>query len=211
MTAVQPLNELVVEFDRQVGALVAKGYPQLAGMGPLDFIDNVGRLIDALPAVEEARVDRIPFVLVVTTDLVPREQQMELVARRGKGGFSVMEPEDMARFEPIAAVELPSGLAYLITDVDTGHESLNVTPDVALEMIHDEGRSPLTIDEGIAVATHYPEMVAPGFGFSLAGSRAGDRRVTALWISKQRPKLGWCWAGNPHTWLGTASLGARVG
>jgi hypothetical protein len=82
---------------------------------------------------------------------------------------------------------------------------------VALEMIHDEGRSPLTIDEGIAVATHYPEMVAPGFGFSLAGSRAGDRRVTALWISKQRPKLGWCWAGNPHTWLGTASLGARVG
>ncbi|MGQ0669203.1 MAG: DUF5701 family protein [Actinomycetota bacterium] len=25
------------------------------------------------------------------------------------------------------------------------------------------------------------------------------------------PRLGWCWAGNPHTWLGSASCGAGVG
>lgn len=45
--------------------------------------------------------------------------------------------------------------------------------------------------------------------FSRVGSRSGDRRVPALWISQGRPKLGWCWAGNPHTWLGSASCGAR--
>ena len=44
----------------------------------------------------------------------------------------------------------------------------------------------------------------------LAGSRCGDRRVPALWISEGAPKLGWCWAGNPHTWLGTASAGSRT-
>ena len=32
-----------------------------------------------------------------------------------------------------------------------------------------------------------------------------------MWISERAPKLGWCWDGNPHTWLGIASAGARVG
>jgi hypothetical protein len=40
---------------------------------------------------------------------------------------------------------------------------------------------------------------------------AGDRRVPALWISGGAPKLGWCWAGNPHTWLGSASCATRLG
>ena len=58
--------------------------------------------------------------------------------------------------------------------------------------------------------THHPEAVDRNDGFSLLASRCGDRRVGALWISKGRPKLGWCWAGNPHTWLGSASCAARV-
>jgi hypothetical protein len=53
------------------------------------------------------------------------------------------------------------------------------------------------------------------------GSRPGrlDTRVPALWISngtgrdgranKDAPKLGWCWSGNHHTWLGIASVGGR--
>lgn len=90
-------------------------------------------------------------------------------------------------------------------------ETLNVTPDDALQSIHAGRRSPLTIDEGIALITQHPEAVARNRGFSLLGSRCGDRRVTALWMSKGRPKLGWCWAGNPHTWLGSASCGSRLG
>jgi hypothetical protein len=83
--------------------------------------------------------------------------------------------------------------------------------DEALATIERGGRSPLTIDEGIALVTQFPEAVAKNAGFSLAGSRCGDRRVCALWISESRPKLGWCWAGNPHTWLGTASCSGRAG
>ncbi|MGW0174505.1 DUF5701 family protein [Rhodococcus sp. NPDC003322] len=33
----------------------------------------------------------------------------------------------------------------------------------------------------------------------------------ALWISQRRPKLGWCWNGNPHSRLGSASAGRRIG
>jgi hypothetical protein len=46
--------------------------------------------------------------------------------------------------------------------------------------------------------------------FSLLGSRRGDRRVPALWLSGGRPRLGWCWAGAPHFWLGSASCAERL-
>jgi len=87
---------------------------------------------------------------------------------------------------------------------------LNVTPDDALESIISKGRSPLTIDEGLALVTQYPEVLESRNAFSILGSRCGDRRVPALWLSKGRPRLGWCWAGNPHSWLGSASCGGRA-
>jgi Family of unknown function (DUF5701) len=86
-----------------------------------------------------------------------------------------------------------------------------VTPDDALPRIAAAGRSPLTIEEGIAVLTHHPGILRSRNAFSLPGSRRGDKRVPALWTSKGRPRLGWCWAGNPHTWLGSASCGSRLG
>ena len=57
------------------------------------------------------------------------------------------------------------------------------------------------------VVREVPAMLSP-----VAGRRDGgrDRRVPALWISEQAPKLGWCWDGNPHSWLGLASAGSRV-
>ena len=144
-------------------------------------------------------------------ELAPPHEAIERVERRDKQGFSVIDPDDLATFTPIESVELPGALVYLMIDVDTGSDSRNVTPDAALETIASRGRSPLTVEEGIALVTHYPEAVAKNAGFSLLGSRCGDRRVAALWISQDRPKLGWCWAGNPHTWLGSASCASRIG
>jgi hypothetical protein len=71
------------------------------------------------------------------------------------------------------------------------------------------GRSPLTIEEEIALITHSPEVLVKNKCFSLGGSRSGDRRVPAIWINRHAPKLGWCWEANPHTWLGMASAGCR--
>jgi hypothetical protein len=46
-----------------------------------------------------------------------------------------------------------------------------------------------------------------------------DARTPAVWISNgtgrdgranhNAPKVGWCWAGNRHTWLGFASASGR--
>ena len=36
------------------------------------------------------------------------------------------------------------------------------------------------------------------------------KRVPSFWVSKGAPRLGWCWAGNPHTWLGAGSAATRL-
>ena len=99
-------------------------------------------------------------------------------------------------------------------DIERGEEFCNVRPEEATATIRSRGRSPLTIDEGIALVTQVPEVLEKNKCFMLAGSRRtalpGDRRVPALWIADRAPKLGWCWDGNPHTWLGTASAGRRT-
>ena len=121
---------------------------------------------------------------------------------------------DLAGYHPIEGCE-PPGAAYLLVDVERGEEFCNVRPEDAPRSIRSRGRTPLTIDEGIALVTQVPQVLEKNKCFMLAGSRAlpfpgtgGSRR---MWISERAPKLGWCWDGNPHTWLGMASAGARVG
>ena len=203
--------DIQIEFDRQVATLVEKGYPAMAGVSEEAFAVQLEPLRAVLPRPAGGpEDDRIPFLVVVTGDLLVREPAFAQVSLRGKAGFTTMEPADLARFGPLPDLALPSPSAYVVTDVDTGPDSLNVPPDDAMPKILAGGRSPLTLDEGLALVTHHPDLLLTGNRFSMLGSRCGDRRVTAIWVSKNRPRLGWCWAGAPHTWLGSASCGGRM-
>jgi hypothetical protein len=196
------------EFDRQLENLLAKGYPELAGSTAEAFVAQVAPLADRLSDLEATtNGSAAPFVIVVKRELVPTERAMARVEL----GFVKMDPTAPDDFDVIDGLDIPGGAAYLAIDLDTGGDSLNVTPDDALETIRGAGRSPLTIDEGIALLTHHPDVLTARNAFSTLGSRRGDRRVPALWVSGGAPRLGWCWAGNPHTWLGSASCAARLG
>jgi hypothetical protein len=200
-------TEIATEFDRQVQNLINNRYAEAAGKSQKQFRSELEPLRQDLPLTLEA--NRWPFALVVP-GLISADQAISLVELRGKAGFTSMDPEDVAAFQPIPTLTIPNTGAYVLIDIDTGRETLNVTPDDAMKTIEEQGRSPLTLEEGIAVVTHYPELLKTHNAFSLLGSRCGDRRVTALWLSAGRPRLGWCWAGNPHTWLGSASCGRRL-
>lgn len=165
-------------------------------------------------ALERARpgAEQKGSALVASRELVPVAEMAARIERRGKPVvLGQLSPEDLERFQPIEAVDLPPTPAYLVVDVDLGAGFRNVRPEDALREILAAGRSPLTLDEGIALMLQQPEVIARNWGFSLAGSRCGDQRVPALWVSEGRPKLGWCWDRNPHTWLGTASCAGRAG
>ncbi len=191
------------EFERQVERLVAGGYPGLVGLGEEGFRGRLAPLAEVAP-------DEDGYAVVVGG--VSPVAAIGLVELHGKPGYTSMEAEDVARFGPIEGVEVPAGFAYLVTGIDTGAETLNVTPEDALPAIIEAGRSPLTIEEGAAIVTQHPEWLRERNCFSLLGSRCGDRRVPAVWIKADgRPRLGWCWNAAPHTWLGSASCGGRVG
>ncbi|MDQ4039856.1 MAG: DUF5701 family protein [Actinomycetota bacterium] len=210
-----PDFDLDAEFERQVQRLLDKGYPRITGLQPPAFRDLV-RPLHQVVLERKAQCDpptksRVPFVVVVTKELAPVAAAMARTDLQGKPGFVTDGFEDVAGFPPIESVEIPSGSAYVLFDVDRGAEYLNVRPDAALTSITAAGRTPLTVDEGIAFITAFPDSLEKNNCFSLLASRGGDQRVPALWISKAMPKLGWCWAGNPHTWLGSASAGGRAG
>ncbi|GIH04132.1 hypothetical protein Rhe02_21990 [Rhizocola hellebori] len=150
------------------------------------------------------------FILVIPADPAQAVAHTTLAGKSKPGRIDRnFKPGEPKNFVPV--VEVPKAKAYLVFDVDRGEEYRNVRPEDAVAAITARGRSPLTIEEGLALITHHPEMLEKNKCFMLAGSRCGDRRVPALWISEGAPKLGWCWAGNPHTWLGTASAASRLG
>ncbi|MPZ94640.1 MAG: hypothetical protein GEU96_06920 [Propionibacteriales bacterium] len=207
--------DVASEFDRQYDNLVDRGYLAATDLSA----GELKELVEPLRALVLERADdmtsptraRVPFVLVISKRLVPADRSMPLTDHKGKPGFVSSDTEDIHRFEPIESVDVPAGQAYVLVDIDRGAETLNATPDDALAAITAQGRTPLTYDEGIAFITAFPDSLEKNNCFSLVASRCGDRRVPALWISNALPKLGWCWAGNPHTWLGSASCAGRAG
>jgi hypothetical protein len=191
------------ELDRQLAVLVDKGYPQ-------DVAGHVEPLRALLPKVSEVEPEHIPFVLVVRSSLMPTEAAVERLEVRGKAGWTDMGGE-IESYRPIEGVEVPAADVYLLVDVSTGPETLDVAPADALPMIRAAGRTPLTVDEGVALVTQHPETLTDRNAFQALGSRAENKRIPSLWMSKGAPRLGWCWEGNPHSWLGSASAADRLG
>jgi Family of unknown function (DUF5701) len=187
-----------LSFDDQLGALAERGI----GVEP----EERAALETARPAQPQQR-----SLLAWSRQTLAVATAAARIERRGKPVvLGQMAPEELAGYLPIEAVELPDAPAYLALDVDLGEASRNLRPEEALQRILAAGRSPLTLDEGVALVLQQPEAIAVNWGFSTAGSRRGDQRVPAFWISAGRPKLGWCWDRNPHTWLGTASCAGRL-
>jgi hypothetical protein len=147
------------------------------------------------------------------------------VEREGSPGFVVVDMTDVDAFVPIEQVRIPDGPVYLVQTPDRGDEMSNWSPDEALPAITARGASPLTLGEGLHWLLQQPEALERNHCFMSIGSRLRkpdgrlDTRTPAVWISngtgrdgKERrgaPKVGWCWAGNRHTWLGFASAAER--
>jgi hypothetical protein len=207
----------VDEFDRQLGILLGLGVPELAGTSRLEFEKSLDplRKVAATLARPASVVDGGQAFLIVP-DLrgqtpAPLVPLMRLggsdrpgILDRNHGELGVQP------YQPLPELEISPDLPYLLVDIDRGDAYRGIRPRDAVAAISQAGRSPLTITEGILLQLVRPDLLQPNRCFMLAGSRRGDKRVPALWISQGSPKLGWCWEGNPHTWLGTASAAGRL-
>ncbi|MEU3460812.1 DUF5701 family protein [Streptomyces sp. NPDC006733] len=166
-------------------------------------------------------------LLAVHPERAPASALAPLLRRDDKPGFVVTDMTDVDRFTPIDTVVLPDAPLYLLSGVDRGDQMANWTPDEALPALTEQARTPLVLTEGIHWVLQRPDALERDHCFMTIGSRLRkpkgtlDARTPAIWISngtgrdgrerRNAPKVGWCWAGNRHTWLGFASATARQG
>jgi hypothetical protein len=162
-------------------------------------------------------------LLAIHPDLVAASGLVPLLRLSGRQGFLVFDMPDVDEFVP--TVELPDSLVYLVDGLDRGDAMANWSPDEAGSAIAAASRTPLTLTEGLHWLLQRPEALQRGRCFMTIGSRKTkpggklDARTPAIWISngtgrdgaanRNAPKVGWCWAGNRHTWLGFASAEGR--
>ena len=200
------------ELDRQTDVLVGLGYPTLAALSESDFRDLVEPLREPLrTAVADdpaPTAGHAPFVVVVNRTLVPVSARVELVTLNGRPGVLNRHFADVDTFAPI--LDVPDAPVYAVLDLERGEEFCGVRPADAAVTIVGRGRTPITMDEGLGLLHASPASLEKNKCFHTAASRGTDKRVPALWISKNAPTLGWCWEHNHHTWLGVASAGGRT-
>ena len=201
--------------DSQLRRLLDRGLADLAGRPTGELSDLVRDLRDEQGAT-----------LVVHPALVPPSALVRLLLLGDKPGFVVVDMDDVDEFVPRADVDVPDRPLYLVHDAERGDEMRSWSPDEALPSITERSRTPLTLNEGISWLLQTPTLLEPNHCFMTIGSRKPtskglDARTPAIWISggtgrdgkdnKGAPKVGWCWAGNRHTWLGFASASRRSG
>ncbi len=201
-------------LSQQAETLIALGVHEIGGLSASELRAAAARPPDGAP------------LLVIHPDRAPATELAPLLEHGGKRGFIVVDMPDADDFHPIDQVTLPPGPVYLVDGLDRGDHLTNWSPDEALPAITAAQRTPLTLSEGIHWLLQHPEALERGHCFMTIGSRLRkangklDARTPALWISngtgrdgpanRNAPKIGWCWAGNRHTWLGFASAARRV-
>lgn len=123
------------EFDRQLDRLVQLGYPALAGLPETAFRDLVAplrvRAVEGtadLPAPTDARV---PFLLVITRDLIGVVERLELTTLDGKRKPGLLDRNyaeaDLPRFDPIKSWRCRPG-RRTCSSTSTGARSFATCP-----------------------------------------------------------------------------------
>ncbi|CAD5914223.1 MULTISPECIES: DUF5701 family protein [Streptomyces] len=204
----------------QAERLIELGVHELAGLTATElraFARNAGGTDDS--------VDGERTLLAVHPDRAPASALAPLLRREEKPGFVVTDMPDVDLFTPLEDLALPDAPLYLLTGIDRGDQMANWSPNEALPALVQQGRTPLVLTEGIHWVLQQPAALERNHCFMTIGSRlrkangALDARTPAIWISngtgrdggerRNAPKVGWCWAGNRHTWLGFASATGR--
>ncbi|MEV4443001.1 DUF5701 family protein [Streptomyces sp. NPDC049577] len=204
-------------LSAQAERLIELGVHKLAGLPAAD--------VRAFAETAETTAGGGGTLLAVHPDRAPASALAPLLHRDGKPGFVVTDMPDVDLFSPLDTVALPGAPLYVLSGLDRGDHMANWSPDEALPALAAEARTPLLLTEGIHWVLQQPAVLERNHCFMTIGSRlrkangALDSRTPAIWISngtgrdgrerRNAPKVGWCWAGNRHTWLGFASATGR--
>jgi hypothetical protein len=201
------------ELDRQAAVLLSASVAALFGGATERIAQQIAALRVQLEDLPPSP-GNIPLCIAIRHTAFPADALMHQIVAKGAHGVVDMTPAVPSEFHPLEGLELPASDAYVLLGVDTGHSRLNISPEASLAAIRAEGRTPLTLEEGVMLTRMFPALLTDKQRYNciqMPGSRrAGDQRVPSIWFSKGAPRLGWCWDRNVHSWLASASAARRL-
>lgn len=155
------MDALTELFTKQTSRIIERKFHVIADLSESDFINvhlmPLKQLLVQYHADVEFRENRIPFLIVIPHTIVPLSYQLKTI-RESIGDTRweyVIQPEWFENAEGVATPDIP----YLLLDVDTGYAMRNTRPKNCVEIFTAEGRFALTIDEGLALITQFPEVL----------------------------------------------------
>ena len=148
-------------FHEQLSRLIERKFHIIANLSEGDFINHyimpLKELIIEFHAETDFRKNRVPLLIVVPHNIVPLSYQLDSIREiiNGKQLEYIIKPE---WFENAKGVSTPNK-PYLLLDVETGYAMKNITPKKCVETFKCEGRFALTIDEGLSLIAHFPQVL----------------------------------------------------
>ena len=148
-------------FSQQINTIIERKFHVVTGLSESDFIDRhimpLQQLFVKNGEVTKIDESRIPILVVVPHTIVPLNYQLERI-RESINDIQlehIIKPEWFENAKGVSTPDKP----YLLLDVETGYAMKNTTPKKCVQTFSSAGRFALTIDEGIALISHFPEVL----------------------------------------------------
>jgi hypothetical protein len=152
---------LVELFYQQLKTIIEKKFHVPTGLSESDFINRhimpLKQLLVENGKHTKSVESRIPILVVVPHTIVPLSYQLERI-RESIDDIQlehVIKPEWFENAKGVSTPDKP----YFLVDVETGYAMKTITPKKCVQSFRDEGRFALTVDEGIALISHFPEVL----------------------------------------------------
>ncbi len=196
--------ELKTLFETQKDNLLKREYFKVLGMSLEEFNDRLDSLwksvLNATANLEIVTRGNIPLLLVVGQG----DLQQKITTIQGHTEL------DLAK---IKKEPTEPALLYVLLDVEDGENMVASSPKDALKKLGKQQRFALTINESIALLTHYPKLLKNHYVIS-AGSFYTKEQETLplLWLLDEHgnPELHYAWFHIAHGSYGVASYGAKL-
>jgi hypothetical protein len=148
-------------FAKQISTITERKFHISTGLSESDFVSRHIMPLKQLLAknIKDTQIEEshIPILIVVPNTVVPLSYQLERI-RENLNDIQldhIIKPEWFENAKGVSTPDKP----YLILDVETGYAMKNTTPKKCVKNFNDEGRFALTVDEGIALISHFPEVL----------------------------------------------------
>lgn len=195
-------------FNRQVSTLKNKYYLQISDMREDEFLFHIKKLKQKVRGIRSSENGHIPFLIVIPKHVVSIQSQLIRikVGSRSCPPLSRMMI-DFNSFKNAEGIITPD-VPYLIFDIDDGASMLGVSSDNYKEILGKQNRQALTVEEGIALVTHYPEVLQD-HAIDMLGSSHVEADIPVLWLNDGWPYLS-CRMNHAILNGGAASCGGRI-